>query len=342
MLTWSGLKRFNVMPTIKEVARRANVSIATVSYVLNGTGSVSPHTRDVVLEAVTALGYRPSYRGRALQSQRSMTLGLVLPSIERVAEPSFGQLLAGLTAGAARRGYGLLLAAGAGDGGGAELYGQLARSGRVDGVVIPDVGSDDRRVTTARTEGIAYICAGRPSDNSPFVAVDGAAGMLEAMAHLVVRGHERIALLQPSLEHALAEEMDAAFREALGEAGIPFDPQLVVEGGQGEADGHAAAAELLSLPDRPTALVAGTAALTWGALHAIHDAGLRAGADIALVSFEDTPAAAHTAPPLTAVRQPFEAWGHALARGLVGIIDGMDTPRIVLEPQLIVRRSCGE
>ncbi len=342
MLTCTLLKRFNGMPTIKEVARRANVSIATVSYVLNGTGSVSPGTRDAVLQAATALGYRPSYRGRALQAQRSMTLGLVLPSVGRAAEPSFGQLLAGLTAGAAGRGYGLLLAAGDGDGADGGLYGQLVRSGRVDGVVIPDVGSGDGRVAAARAEGIAYICAGRPDGDSPFVAVDGAAGMLEAMAHLVVRGHERIALLQPPLEHALADEMDAAFREALGEAGIPFDPQLVVEGGRSEADGHTAAAELLSLPEPPTALVAGTAALTWGALHAIHDAGLRAGAEVALVSFEDTPAAAHTAPPLTAVRQPFEAWGHALARGLVDIIEGTDMPRIVLEPQLIVRRSCGE
>jgi len=330
------------MPTIKEVARRANVSIATVSYVLNGTGSVSANTRDAVLAAVTALGYRPSYRGRALQSQRSMTLGLVLPSVGRAAEPSFGQLLVGLAAGAAERGYGVLLAAGGGDGTEAELYGQLVRSGRVDGVVIADVGSDDTRVAAAQAEGIAYICAGRPDGDSPFVAVDGAAGMLEAMAHLVVRGHERIALLQPPLEHALAEEMDAAFREALDEADLCFDPELVVEGGRSEAEGHAAAAELLSLPQPPTALVAGTAALTWGALHAIHDAGLQAGAEIALVSFEDTPAAAHTAPPLTAVRQPFEAWGRALARGLVDIIGGTDTPRIVLEPQLIVRRSCGE
>lgn len=330
------------MPTIKQVAQRAKVSIATVSYVLNGTGSVSTPTRDAVMEAVTALGYRPSYRGRALQSQRSMTLGLVLPSVERAAEPSFGQLLAGLTAGAAGCGYGLLLAAGSGHAAEVELYGQLARSGRVDGIVILDAGSDDIRVAAAQAERIAYICAGRPGGNSPFVAVDGAAGMLEAMAHLVVRGHERIALLQPSLEHALAEEMDAAFREALDEADILFDPQLVVEGGRSEADGHAAAAELLALPEPPTALIAGTASLSWGALHAIHDAGLQAGAGIALVSFEDTPAAAHTAPPLTAVRQPFEAWGHALARGLVDIVGGTDTPRIVLEPQLIVRRSCGE
>src|SRR4028119_198611 len=96
------------MATIKQVAQRANVSIATVSYVLNGSGSVSAAKRRAVLDAVEELNYRPSYRGRALQAQRSMALGLVLPAPQRVADPSFGALLAGLTAGAAELGYHVL------------------------------------------------------------------------------------------------------------------------------------------------------------------------------------------------------------------------------------------
>lgn len=329
------------MTTIKEVAQRANVSIATVSYVLNGTGSVSASKRQAVLAAIQALNYRPSYRGRALQSQRSMTLGVAVPAPQRMAEPSFGELLAGLTAGAASQGYYVLLAASPGDQAEPGDYNQLVRSGRVDGIIMLDMQTDDPRITAAHEERIPYICAGRAVD-SAFVAVDGAAGMLEAMAHLIVRGYERIALLQPPLEHTLAAEQDVGYRDALDEAGLPFEEAYVVEGGQSEADGYAATEELLSGPQPPTAIVAGTSALAFGALHAIHDAGYQVGRDLALLSFEDTPAAAHTAPPLTAVRQPFRAWGQALAAGLITEIRGQEQQQIVLQPQLIVRRSCGE
>lgn len=331
------------MTTIKEVAERAQVSIATVSYVLNGTGSVSPGKRRAVLDAAAALNYRPSYRGRALQSQRSMTLGLVLPAnTKRVAEPSFGELLAGLTDGAAGRGYHILLAPSTADQPEAGMYSQLFRSGRVDGVIILDTTVDDPRIDMARDEQIPYICAGRPSNTSSFVAIDGQAGMLEAMAHLIVRGHERIGLLQPPLEQTLAVDQDAGYREALAESGLSFDPLLIVEGGQTEAEGYAATEELLALPEPPTAIVAGTSALAFGALHAIHDQRRSVGSDIALISFEDTPAAAHTAPPLTAIRQPLHAWGKALAEGLIDLIVHHAISETILSPQLIVRRSCGE
>lgn len=331
------------MATIKEVARRANVSIATVSYVLNDTGAVSATKRQAVLQAVADLGYQPSYRGRALQAQRSMTLGLVLPTLAPGSiDPSFGELLVGLTDGAAQGGYTLLLAAPTGDRPGLALQTQLHRSGRIDGAVIVEAQVGDPRIEAARRDQLPYICAGRADPDSPFVALDGVAGMMEAMAHLIVRGHDRIGLLQLPLEQMLADDLDAGYREALDEAGLPFEPTYVVEGGHSETEGYAATDELLSLPEPPTAIVAATAALAFGALHAIHDRGGRVGQDIALISFEDTPAAAHVAPPLTAVRQPLRAWGKALAEGVIAAIAGHAPEPVILQPQLIVRRSCGE
>lgn len=330
------------MATIKEVARRANVSIATVSYVLNGTGAVSASKRRAVLEAVDALNYRPSYRGRALQSQRSMSLGLVLPGTERAADVSFGALLCGLTEGAAAHGYHILLATGSPEQPDATLYGSLYRSGRIDGLVLIDVQAEDERIAAAETLGLPLICAGRSAHANAFVALDGVAGMVEAMAHLIVRGHERIGLLQPPLELELASEQEAGYREALAEAGLAFDPAFVVEGGASEAEGYAATEELLGQPEAPSAIIAGSSALAFGALHAIHDSGRRVGRDLALISFEDSPAAAHTAPPLTALRQPLRSWGRALAEGLVEVITAGARPQVIVQPQLIVRRSCGE
>lgn len=329
------------MTTIKDVAQRARVSIATVSYVLNGTGAVSDEKRQAVLDAVTALHYQPSYRGRALQARRSMTLAVGVPQ-GMDADTQWGPLLAGLANGAAQAGYHILLVAGSPDRSETDAATALHGSGQIDGMVLLDGEIRDERVDHLKAAGTPFICAARTDDGSAYVAIDGAAGMLEAMAHLIVRGHERIALLQPPLEQMVAAEQETGYRDALVEAGIGFVPELVIEGGQTALAGYAATQELLALPEPPTAMIAGSAALAFGALHAAHDAGLPIGKDVALVSFEDTTAAEHTAPPLTAVRQPVRTWGEQLARGLIALINDGQRTHTVLQPQLIVRRSCGE
>ncbi len=329
------------MTTIKDVADRAHVSIATVSYVLNGTGAVSAAKRQAVLEAVAALHYQPSYRGRALQARRSRTLGVgVPPSMD--ADTQWGPLLAGLANGAAQAGYHILLVTGSPDRREIDAATALHGSGQIDGMVLLDGEIRDARIEQLKAAHTPFICAARTDDGSAYIAIDGAAGMLEAMAHVIVRGHERIALLQPLLEQMVAAEQETGYRDALVEAGLPFVPELVIEGGQTAQAGYAATQELLALPHLPTAMIAGSAALAFGALHAAHDARLLIGKDVALVSFEDTAAAAHTAPPLTAVRQPVRAWGEQLARGLIALINDGQRTQLVLQPQLIVRRSCGE
>lgn len=328
------------MATIKQVAEAAGVRPATVSYVMNGTGSVSPATRERVLAAAAHLHYTPSHVARSLQRKGSRTLGLVLPA-DRT-EDRTGLLLSGIVDAAGAEGYDVLLASQAGRDE-AATYAELHRSRRVEGLVIADVRQDDERVVAARQLGIPYVCAGRPGDDSPFVAIDAEAGTIEALAHLIVLGHERIGLLTPPLELALAMEQDAAYRAALAEAGLMFEEQLVVEGGTTEGEGYLAAYDLLSLPEPPTALLAGSTALAFGAMHAAHDAGLTVGRELALVVWGDPSAAAHVVPPLTAVRQPVYQVGRELARLLVAVIEGRDHPRaVVLQSQLIVRRSCGE
>jgi DNA-binding LacI/PurR family transcriptional regulator len=330
------------MVTIKEVAKRADVSIATVSYVINGSGAVSDHKRRAVLDAIAALNYRPSYRGRALQARRSMTMGLVLPAgSSYLADAYLSGLLAGLTDGAASSDYHLLLATSTVEQTEAETVIQLYRSGRVDGVVLLDPQIDDPRTGALAAAGVPYICAGRVCDTSPYVRIDGASGMVEAMAHLIMHDHERIALIQPPLERTLTVEQERGYRDALAEAGLPFIAELIIESGQDERAGYVATEELFALAQPPTAIIAGTASLAFGALHALHDQGRRAGREVALISFEDTPAAAHMAPPLTAVRQPLHTWGYALARGLMTVIAGNRSVHAVLQPQLIIRRSCG-
>ena len=327
------------MATIKQVAELAGVRPATVSYVMNSSGSVSPATRARVLEAAAQLRYAPSHVARSLQRKSSRTLGLVLPA--GLWDERSMAILRGLVDGAAAAGYDLLLASWAGDEV-AATYTELHRSRRVEGVVILDVRQEDERVAAARSLEVPYVCAGRPTDDSPFVAIDAESGVVEALAHLIVLGHERIGLLTPPLELALTAEQDAGYRLALMEAGIAFDEQLIVEGGVTEGEGYLAANDLLALPEPPTAILAGSAALAFGTLHAAHDAGMRVGQDLALIVFDDPPSAAHVAPPLTAIRQPMVEVGRELAAMLVAVIEGREHPQaVLLPPQLIVRRSCG-
>jgi LacI family transcriptional regulator/LacI family repressor for deo operon, udp, cdd, tsx, nupC, and nupG len=330
--------------TIKQVAELAEVSTATVSYVLNGTGTVTEATRRRVLGAVAQLNYQPSHAARSMRG-RSHTLGLALPAQPgRLADPALAELLAGLSDAAALRGYYLLLAT-VGDQSEVELCLNLARTGRVDGVLLLDLQVDDERATALSAAGIPHVCAGPApaGSSSPFVMVDGRAGALTAMRHLVGLGHRRIALIQLPSELAESEPRYLGYADALAEAQLALDPALIVEAGRSEEDGYHAMAELLGAPNRPTAVLASTDELAFGALHALYDTGLLAGRDISLVGFDDLPQATHTHPPLTALRQPRRAVGEHLAALLIDTIErrARSAQSATLNARLVVRRSTG-
>jgi DNA-binding LacI/PurR family transcriptional regulator len=172
------------MATIKQVADMARVSTATVSYVLNGTGTVTEPVRQRVLEAAAALDYQPSYAARSLRTH-ARTLGLVLPALPGyVADPLLAELLSGISEGAAARGYYVLLATARAEEPDAQLAARLVRSGRVDGVVLLDLLADDERAAALRAQNVPHVCAGQPAgagtEASPFVAVDGRQGADDA------------------------------------------------------------------------------------------------------------------------------------------------------------------
>lgn len=330
--------------TIKQVAELAEVSPATVSYVLNGTGTVTEATRRRVLDAVTRLNYQPSHAARSMRG-RSHTLGVTLPAQPgRLADPALSELLAGLSDAAALRGYYLLLAT-AGEGSEAELCVSLARSGRVDGLLLLDMQVEDERARALSEAEIAHVCAGPApaAGRSPFVAVDGRAGALLAMRHLLGLGHRRIGLIQLPSDLADSEPRYLGYAGALTDAGLDTDPALVVEAGRNEEDGYQAMSELLAAPHPPSAVLACGDELAFGAMHALYDAGLTVGRDVSIVGFDDLPLAGHTHPPLTTVRQPRRAVGEHLAALLIDAIERR--PRAAqsatLSPRLVVRRSTG-
>ena len=330
--------------TIKEVAQLAEVSTATVSYVLNGTGTVTEATRRRVLDAVTRLNYRPSYAARSMRG-RSHTLGLALPAQPgRLADPALAELLAGLSDAAALRGYYLLLAT-AGAESEAELCINLARTGRVDGLLLLDMQVEDERARMLYAANIPHACAGpAPSGcESPYVMVDGRAGAVLAVNHLLGLGHRRIGLIQLPSELAESEPRYLGYAEALAATGLPIDPSLIVEAGRSEEDGYQAIGELLTIPAPPTAVLACSDELAFGAMHALYDAGLAVGRDVSLVGFDDVPLATHAHPPLTTLHQPRRAIGTQLAAQLIDAVERRDRPArsVTLGARLVVRRSTG-
>jgi LacI family transcriptional regulator/LacI family repressor for deo operon, udp, cdd, tsx, nupC, and nupG len=331
--------------TIKQVANLARVSTATVSYVLNGTGTVTQETRRRVLDAVAELNYQPSHAAQTLRG-RSHTLGLALQALPgRLADPTLAELLAGFAGAAAPRGYHLLLATPSEAESEAELCLGLARTGRVDGLLLPDMLVDDERARALCEAGIPHVCAGPAPGgcDSPFVAVDGRAGAQLAVKHLLAQGHRRIGMIQLPSDLADSEPRYQGYADALHAAGLPADPQLIVEAGRAEEDGYQAMVELLSLPQPPTAVLASSDELAFGAMHALYDAGLSVGADVSLVGFDDLPLAAHMHPPLTALRQPRRRVGEQLAALLIAAIEnrGRMPEKVMLGARLIVRRSTG-
>ncbi|MCS6840474.1 MAG: LacI family transcriptional regulator [Roseiflexus sp.] len=344
-LFYTLLNRFTMQATIKQVAQRAGVSIATVSYVLNGTGAVTDETRQRVLDAVAELNYQPRYAARSLRG-RSYTLGVTLPSHPgRLAEPALAEVLSGLADAAASRGYFLLLATADADQDETELCLSLARTKRVDGLVLLDPLADDPRARALAAAGIPHVCAGPPPAgiDSPAVVIDVRAAAVDAVQHLLSLGHRRIGLIQLPSELAVSEPMVEGYRQALTAAGLSFDPTLVVESGRAEEDGYQAMTELLAASRPPTAVLAGSDELAFGAMHALNDARLIVGRDVALVGFDDLPLAAHVNPPLTTVRQPRRAQGQQLAVLLDDAIlkRNADLRTVTLRARLIVRQSSG-
>jgi len=218
--------------TIKQVAALADVSTATVSYVLNGTGTVTEATRQRVMDVVARLNYQPSHAARSMRG-RSYTLGLTLPALPgRLADPALAELLSGLSDAAALRGYYLLLAT-PGAESEAELCMNLARTGRVDGLLLLDMQVEDERARALCEAKIPHACAGpAPAGcNSPFVLVDGRAGAATALQHLLGLGHRRVGLIQLPSELAESEPRYLGYTATLNDGETVFGVITAETGG---------------------------------------------------------------------------------------------------------------
>jgi LacI family repressor for deo operon, udp, cdd, tsx, nupC, and nupG len=311
-------------PTIADVARRAGVSSAAVSFAVNDRPGVSPRTRARILAVAAELGWRPSASARALTEARARAVGLVLARDPAHLELDafFVRFLSGIERTLAPLDHALLLQlvpaevelrAGA--------YERLAAAGRVDGFLLTDVELED-----ARFDGLA--AAGVPG-----VETVPARGIDDVVAHLAALGHRDIAFVGGPAAFEFVQARLARWRHRLAAAGLPEGAVVHVEAGATEP--FAAV-----LDAGPTAVVCTSDPLAMGVMGAARERGLSVPEDVAVTGFDDSPLAALASPPLTSVRVDYADFGAAAAAALLAAIGGEEPPAYVPEPpQLVVRAS---
>ncbi len=331
-------------PTSADVAREAGVSRTTVSFVLNERPDVKfpDETRRRVLDAAERLGYQPNASARRLAGGRSHVIALVMrQSPEQVAsDAGLAETLRGLAAAARSGGFRVMVEPLAPDGPHA-TYTALLRSQHADGLVISGPRVDDPSLLELVRDGFPIVLQGDlPDVSCPSVDVDNVAGARGAVEHLIALGHRRIACITNApLVYTAAQERLAGYHEALAAAGIPADPDLVIEGGFDASSGHRAMAELLARTEFGAAFVASDV-VALGAIGALRAAGLQVPDDVSIVGFDDIPLAAYFDPPLTTVRLPAFELGQAAGRALLDRIAEREiAARTLLRTELVIRSS---
>ncbi|MBH5131746.1 LacI family DNA-binding transcriptional regulator [Streptomyces sp. NA03103] len=324
--------------TITDIARRAGVSVPTVSRVVNGRSDVSPGTRARVEELLRRHGYR---KRAAAPGRRAALLDLVFNDLD---SPWAVEIIRGVEEVAHAAGAGTVVSAVHGRSGGARQWMRNLRARASDGVVLVTSALDPVLHQELRVLGVPLVVvdpAGSPALDVPTVGAANHAGGRAATEHLLALGHRRIGLIAGPPRLLCSRARHDGYRAALRGAGLAVDDSLVVPGDFRHESGFAACDALLGVPEPPTAVFAASDQMALGAIEALRRRGLRVPQDVSVVGFDDLPEVRWSAPPLTTVRQPLAEMGRVAARTVLRPArdERPDPPRVELGTELIVRSS---
>ncbi|HRN56852.1 MAG TPA: LacI family DNA-binding transcriptional regulator [Agriterribacter sp.] len=335
------------MSNLKDVARLAAVSIATVSRVINNYPLVDPETRTRVQNAIRKLNFHPNRVARRLSKLRmkegnGKIIGLVLPDISN---PFYVDVLRGVEDYALKHEYVVITCNFGQDASREKHYLSILQSESIDGLVVVPVRGLDEEVSKMVESGLPIVCVDRELSGTDVdvVLVDNRKGAYEAVQHLIRLGHKRIAFISGLPQIPTSIERLNGYKDALQAHKIPVDEKLVKYGNSMHESGLRLSEELLKSKPLPTALFTGNNLITLGALEMIHRLGLSIPGDIALVGFDDMHWSISLNPPLTAVRQPGYDIGTRATELLFQRIADMKRPtaKVIFNAELKIRNSCG-
>lgn len=328
---------------IRDIAREAGVSIATVSKVINDYPHISQKTREKVMRVIRESNFMPNSVARSLVQKRSMTLGLLLTT--GLMHPFFHAMLAGMETALKQSGYDLIyLAQISWD----KSYSvvQHCRSRNVEGVIAFGFQRGDLDWSDLLESNIPamFIDMDITGKRAGYITSDNRAAIRSAVLYLHGLGHRRIAFLRGFSRSYVGEVRAASYRETMAELGLPVPDAYVADSDFKKEGGLAAARNLLALPERPTAILCSSDLEAIGVMEAAQQAGLRVSTDLSVIGFDDMEFAAHCHPPLTTIRQDMVRLGREALEQLVMLVHHPDMPPPVrtIPAELVVRQSCAE
>lgn len=329
------------MATIKEVARRANVSVGTVSNVLSGAVPVSERLKQRVLDIIRELDYHPNHVARSLKIRQTKMLGMVVSDITN---SFFPLVVRGAEDAAWKHNY-MLLTFNSDDKAERELQVLSAlRARRVDGILLVAASTDGdlSHIQGTLEAGIPVVCIDRPIESLPVdcISVDNVAGARKGVEHLIACGHRRIGILTGPLSLEVARDRLEGYRQALQAAGLPVEEALIRDASFRAEIGYTASLKLLS-EERPTAVFTSNAMMALGLLRALNELNLRCPEDVGVATFDDPVFSQSLRPELTCVAQPAYDLGYQGAEMLLRRLREPNCERMMtqLDTEMRVRQS---
>ena len=333
--------------SIRDVARRLNLSITQVSRALDGYDDVAEETRQLVIKTAQEMGYVPNQAARQLRRKKADAVGYVLPANSpRFTDPFFSEFIAGLGDETACHPYDLVISiAPPGEESEKRLYRNWVQGRKVDGFILTHLHQHDWRVNYLVQHNVPFTALETTLDGFDFarVEVNRQGGMVELISHLVERGFQRIAYLGGIPELMIHENLLDGYRQGLAMNNIIFDANLIETGDLTSTGGYNATKRMLSIPDPPNAIVCINDETAFGVLHAVHELDLEIGRDFAVAGFDGVQASRYTEPPLTTLDIPVYDLARQLVKMLVAEIVGQPLPErlVTLQPKLLIRESTG-
>ncbi len=327
----------NEKVTIQDIAKKANVSISTVSRVVSGNAKVAKKKHQAVLAAIDELNYRPNLFARGLASGQSMTIGVIT---QNIGSPFYDSIMHGIIDGFRGSNYSPFITDGQWNNRHEQHLMQTLLGRRVDGMIIVG-GTLKTNSLNELNQSTPVVIVARhiPEFSDRCLYVDNFKAAYTATKHLIDANHRQIAHISGPKQHKDAGDRIEGFKQALADAGLDFNPELVVEGNFLQQSGVMAAESLLSTRQPFTAIFCGNDQMAFGARLALYRRGIRVPDDISLIGFDDQPTSAYMTPPLTTIHSPGLELGLESAKMMLKILQGHQYSPPKFEAKLNVRES---
>ncbi|WP_375749409.1 LacI family DNA-binding transcriptional regulator [Vibrio sp. HN007] len=313
--------------SIKKLAEHLGLSKSTVSRALNGYHDVNPETRKKVLQAAKDIGYKPNPTAKRLASGKSRNVGILLPANSRMfVSPAFSKVLTGASAFLARHDYQLIATTVAEWQDESKVYSDFIKSGLVDGLFIVRTRTNDSRIQMLEEQKFPYVCLGHDEGykEDSFVDVDNELALYNLTKRQIDMGHKRVAFLDAPLELTFSQARKRGYQKALKEAGIEFDPRLLLNGELSEEDAIKMARQVLSLAERPTSILCADDTMAHGTIAACEELGYQPGKNIAIAGYGDYELSRFSKPSITSLKYDTRSVGEEMAKMMLNKLEKKD------------------